>query len=157
MARGEPGLSADQITLLDGGIGVELRARLPDADTGLLPVTALIERPDVVRDVHRAYLAAGATVLTTNTYATVAARMGAFAPRWAELLRLGARLAGEARGATKARIAGSLPPLHGSYRPDGVGEFSAIREVYAAHVAELAPLVDLFLCETMSTALEARA
>ncbi|MEM0943544.1 MAG: homocysteine S-methyltransferase family protein, partial [Pseudomonadota bacterium] len=44
-----------------------------------------------------------------------------------------------------------------SYRPDGVGEFSAIREVYAAHVAELAPLVDLFLCETMSTALEARA
>ncbi|MEM7505296.1 MAG: homocysteine S-methyltransferase family protein [Pseudomonadota bacterium] len=147
----------DGVTLLDGGIGVELRARAPDADTGLLPVQILLDTPRTVVDVHRAYCAAGAKVITTNTYATVAGRMGDLAPRWAELLSLGGRLAVEARGAGAALIAGCLPPLGGSYRPGEVGAFDDILPAYQAHVEVLAPYSDVFLCETMSTAAEARA
>ena len=43
------------------------------------------------------------------------------------------------------------------YRPDRVRPFSANLEEYRRLVALQAPQVDLFICETMSTAEEARA
>jgi S-methylmethionine-dependent homocysteine/selenocysteine methylase len=54
-------------------------------------------------------------------------------------------------------IAGSLPPLAGSYRPDLVGEFEDIVPEYQEQAELLAPHVDLLLCETMSSASEAKA
>merc|ERR1719240_231681 len=54
-------------------------------------------------------------------------------------------------------IAGSLPPLHGSYKPKEVGEVAKIVPIYRQHVEIMAPYVDLFLCETMSTGTEAWA
>ena len=54
-------------------------------------------------------------------------------------------------------IAGSLPPLRGSYRPDLVGTHDEILPLYREQVELLAPYVDLFLCETMSSAAEGLA
>lgn len=157
--RAGPGWGAlmDGVTLLDGGIGVELRRHAPSDDAGLLPVSILIESPETVVAVHRSYLDAGAQVITTNTYATVAARMGGLAPRWEELMHRAGDLALTARGGRAARIAACLPPLHGSYRPEGVRPFSEIFPIYQRHVEVLTPFADVFLCETMSTAAEGRA
>ena len=54
-------------------------------------------------------------------------------------------------------IAGSLPPLAGSFRPDRVGRFEEIVPIYREQAEVLAPHVDLLFCETMSSADEARA
>lgn len=148
--------------LLDGAVGQELRRRADPPPESLWPAEALDRDPDLVRQVHIDYLAAGADVVTTNTYATVEARLHALTDlgdRFEELMRIAGRLAVEARDATNpsARIAGSLPPLHGSYRPDAVGAEADLDREYARHVDLLSPYVDLFLCETMSTGAEARA
>ena len=59
------------ITLLDGGMGYELKLRgvkVPDYTKSIWSALALIEDPQAVIDVHVAYIEAGADVLTINNY-----------------------------------------------------------------------------------------
>ena len=63
------------ITLLDGSIGQELVKRSGDRATPLWSTQVMIDHPEIVRDVHDAYFAAGATVATTNTYAVLRDRL----------------------------------------------------------------------------------
>ena len=147
--------------LLDGGMGRELRFRGVEILPTIWSANALLVAPDVVRDVHRDYIAAGADVITTNTYGVIRhelAREG-IAHRFAELNELACRLAAEARAGAEQDvwIAGSLPPLHGSYRPDRVRPYAEIEPLYREQAEILAPHVDLLLCETMSSAEEAVA
>jgi S-methylmethionine-dependent homocysteine/selenocysteine methylase len=53
-------------------------------------------------------------------------------------------------------VAGSLPPLFGSYRPD-LFEADRVTELLTPLVNGLAPHVDLWLAETQSSIVEARA
>ena len=55
------------------------------------------------------------------------------------------------------RIAGALPPLRGSYRADLVGPYDEIEPAYREQADILALYVDLFICETMSSAAEGLA
>ena len=148
----------DRTVLLDGGMGRELRMRgVPILET-IWAANALVVAPDVVRDVHRDYINAGADVITINSYGVIRSDLAkeGIEHRFAELNRLAAALAREARedSARDVLIAGSLPPLRGSYRPDLVGPFAEIEPLYREQVEILAPLVDLFICETMSSAAE---
>jgi len=114
--------------------------------------------------VHLDYIEAGAKVLTINAYSATFTRMAMVdaAHRVPQLQRLACELALAARDAAGARgadvrVAGCLPPLNGTYRPDRVRDHATNAEEYA-RLAELqAPHVDFFLCETMSTAQEAHA
>lgn len=147
--------------LLDGGMGRELRFRGVEILPTIWSANGLLIAPDVVRDIHRDYIAAGADVITTNTYGVIRhelAREG-IADRFQELNELACRLAVEARddGGRDVWIAGSLPPLYGSYRPDRVRPFAEIEPLYREQAEILAPHVDLLLCETMSSAAEAVA
>lgn len=151
----------DRIVLLDGGMGRELRARGVPIPETIWSANALLVAPDTVRDVHRDYIKAGADIITINTYGVIRddlAKEG-IEHRFAELNRLAAELARQAReeAGRDVLIAGSLPPLRGSYRPDLVGPFHEIEPRYREQAEILAPLVDLFICETMSSAAEAHA
>lgn len=148
--------------LLDGGMGQELLHRgMPGAEPSLWSANALIEAPDLVQEVHEDYLRAGADVITTNTYATPPERLEevGLGKQVEKLNREAGRLAERARETVgrDALIAGSLPPIRGSYRPDMVGEFDEIEPQYCEQAGYLASHVDVFLCETMSTPEEARA
>lgn len=153
-----------RVLLLDGATGTELRARgvaVPSHKTSIWSALALIEAPGAVVDLHRAYLAAGADVITANNYAVtprLLAREG-LASRVEELTRRAAQLAARARDreGSDARIAGSLPPLDTSYRAELVPDADELAESYGRIAATLAPEVDVLLCETMSCAREARA
>ena len=144
--------------LLDGGMGQELVARGVDNSTGLWSAEALIHQPELVQQAHKAFLDAGAEVIIANTYASTIRRV----PERDKFERLN-RLAGElARAAVAeadhdALVAGSLPPMFGSYRPDHVRDEDELLPMYRAQCDVQAPYVDLFLCETMSTAGEGRA
>ncbi len=147
------------ITLLDGGMGRELIRRGAGDATGLWSARALLEAPQVVVDVHRDYIAAGAGIITTNSYSTVPSYLAkaGLESRAQELTGLAGRLARQAVEGRDVLVAGSLPPLSESYRPDLVPDAATGAPVYAAMAAALAPHVDVFLCETMSSAAEARS
>ncbi|MSO93336.1 MAG: homocysteine S-methyltransferase family protein [Rhodospirillales bacterium] len=147
--------------VLDGGMGRELKRRGAGVDETLWSAGALVRAPAIVRDAHRAFIEAGADVITLNNYAVTPKTLakGGIAERLDELTRLSAALAGEAReqSGRHVQIAGALPPLSGSFRPDLVDTDATNAAVYRRIVDILAPDVDLFLCETMSSAREARA
>jgi S-methylmethionine-dependent homocysteine/selenocysteine methylase len=117
--------------------------------------------PKVVRQIHRDYIAAGADIITTNTYGVIRQELAkeGLEDRFAELNMLACNLAIEAREASgrEVVIAGSLPPLGGSYRPDLVGPSQEIEALHQEQAKLLAPYVDLLLCETMSSAAEGQA
>jgi S-methylmethionine-dependent homocysteine/selenocysteine methylase len=147
--------------LLDGGMGRALRFRGVETLPTIWSANGLLVAPEVVCQIHLDYLLAGADIITTNTYGIIRrdlAKIG-LEDRFAELNRLACSLALEARRAVNrpVLIAGSLPPLGGSYRPDLVGELQEIQPLYREQASFLAPHVDLLLCETMSSAAEGRA
>lgn len=102
------------VLLLDGPLGTQLEARGVPTPLPGWSAHALDDAPDVVSAIHRDYAAAGARVLTTNTFRT---RRAVFGERWEELARRAVRLAREAAGPGQ-RVVGSIAPLADCYRPD---------------------------------------
>ncbi len=153
-------MSANSVVILDGGMGRELQRRGAPFRQPEWSALALSEAPEQVVAVHAAYIAAGAQVITSNSYAVVPFHIGEarFAAEGLTLADTAGRLAREAVVASggKTRVAGSLPPLFGSYRPD-LFDAARVNEVLAPLVAGLAPHVDLWLAETQSATAEARA
>ncbi len=151
----------DGPVLLDGGMGRELRFRGVEISETIWSASALITDPGVVRRIHLDYISAGADIIITNTYGIIRGELAkeGVEDRFAELNILACSLAREARESSgrSVHIAGSLPPLRGSYRPDLVGPMEEIEPLYKEQAELLAPHVDLLLCETMSSVAEGRA
>ncbi len=101
---------------------------------------------------------AGADVITTNSYAVVPFHIGAerFASQGQTLAAEAGRQArGVADAAVRAvKVAGSLPPVCGSYRADLFDPAEA-RPILEALIAGLAPYVDHWQAETLSAIEEA--
>lgn len=146
------------ITLLDGGTGRELLRIGAPFQQPEWSALALIEAPEYVSRVHRSYVDAGADVITTNTYALVPFHIGedrfaAHGHQWAARAGSLARDIADAAPRPVA-VAGSLPPVCGSYRPDLV-DIDRARPILAVLVSALAPSVDHWLAETLSSLSEA--
>jgi S-methylmethionine-dependent homocysteine/selenocysteine methylase len=165
-------LERKQLVILDGAIGTEiLRRDVTWADHQLL------KRPDVVRAIHADYLAAGADVISTNTFQLTRRgfvqhfkdvehmrHIGAadLETRWVELLTAGVRLAAEARAqaglAGQAAVAGAMTTLEWCFRPDLAPDLD---QAYAEYL-EVARVFadagcDLLLIETVNSVREAVA
>ncbi|MGA2110999.1 MAG: homocysteine S-methyltransferase family protein [Anaerolineales bacterium] len=121
-----------------------------------------LEQPDKVRQVHRAYLEAGARMLLTNTFGGNRFRLGMHGreSQVAELNRAGARLAREA-GAERSQetvIAGDLGPSGGLMAPLGDLDYEQARRGFAEQAQALREGgVDVFWIETISSLEEMRA
>jgi len=120
----------------------------------------LMEAPETVVAAHRNFIDAGARVITTNNYAVVPYHHSEefFAARGTELTQLAGRLARRAADDSEhtVRVAGSMPPLFGSYEPEA---FDAARAapLYRQIARALDPYVDIWLGETLSTIDEMRS
>ena len=160
------------LTILDGGMGRELSRRGVHDNTGLWSAQALLDAPEIVLQVHKDFIAAGAKIITTNSYSTIPSYLGKsdLAKSYVELTGLAGELARQAvedlrregvsndknsKSETAVQVAGSLPPLSESFRPDLVPSSDDAEAIYASMVKALEPYVDLFLCETMSSGAEA--
>ncbi len=154
-------LHPPEVLLLDGGFGRELHFRGVEVPQTIWSAGALITAPEVVQQIHLDYILAGADVITTNTYGLIRSDLikEGIEKDFAALNILACRLAVKAReiSAREVAIAGSLPPLGGSFRPDLVGPLEELEAMYNEQVEVLAPHVDLLLCETMSSAAEGNA
>ncbi|MFO7748151.1 MAG: homocysteine S-methyltransferase family protein [Orrella sp.] len=148
------------VCLLDGGLGQEIYRRASTANAYLWSVEVMRREPEVVQAVHRAYIDAGSTVCTLNTYAATPQRLAreglgdsleAIHLQALEICRAAIASSGKT-----INIAGSLGPLIGSYRD----EPSLTDEVMLNDYRRLCAAqdgVDLFLIETMTNSREAMA
>ncbi len=180
-------IARERILLIDGAIGTMIQAhQLAEQDyrkdifadhpkdlKGNYDVLCLTQ-PDIVRGVHEAYLAAGADIITTNTFSATRItqedyQLGA---RAKEIAQTGARLAREAADRSAAQtgrprfVAGSIGPTNrtASISPDvGDPAFRNIDydELYAAYRENVEGLVaggaDILLVETIFDTLNAKA
>ncbi|UXH38160.1 homocysteine S-methyltransferase family protein [Pseudomonas promysalinigenes] len=148
------------LVVLDGGMGRELQRSGAPFRQPEWSALALSEAPEAVVGVHAAFIAAGAQVITSNSYAVVPFHIGEerFAQEGLQLATVAGQLARRAANASAqpVRVAGSLPPLFGSYRPD-LFQPQRVAEVLKPLLEGLAPNVDLWLAETQSSIAEVRA
>ena len=141
--------------LMDGSMGNELLARRSDLVSSLWSAQYLIDAPQLVKEIHLEYINAGADLITTNTYSTIPSYLSKknVEDKMPELIGLAGKLAKEAADDSEKEIivAGSLPPLEESYRPDLVIDAEEAIPIYEILIKELTPFVDIFICETMSS------
>jgi S-methylmethionine-dependent homocysteine/selenocysteine methylase len=118
---------------------------------------ALIETPELVSAAHDLFAVAGADVITANSYAVVPFHLGEarFASEGLKLAELAGQLARTVADRREVKVAASVPPVLGSYRPDlfDAGQARAILEIL---ISGLSPNADIWLAETLSTLAEAR-
>lgn len=142
-----------QITILDGGMGRELARRNAPFKQPEWSALALYEAPPAIRQVHQDFISAGAEVITTNSYAVVPFHIGEnrFQADALTLATLAGKLAKQAveNSGKNAKIAGSLPPLFGSYRFD-LFQASQVKRVAIPLIEGLSPYIDFWLFETQS-------
>jgi len=73
----------DQVLRCDGGFGARIQAMALDVERDFLgkencTEVLLISRPDIVREIHRSYFAAGADMVETNTFGGSPITLGEF-------------------------------------------------------------------------------
>ena len=108
--------------ILDGGLGRQLKAMGAPFRQPEWSALALMEGPEFVRAAHDAFIASGATIITTNSYAVVPFHIGEdlFRDQAGSLLDLAGQLARDAADAAphSVQVAAGVPPMFGSYQPD---------------------------------------
>ncbi|WP_435872992.1 methionine synthase [Micromonospora arborensis] len=159
---------ADRILIADGAMGTMLQAAdltLDDFD-GLEGCNEILNvtRPDVVRGVHDAYLAAGADCVETNTFGANLANLAEYdiPQRIRELSEAGARIAREAADAASTPqrprfVLGSIGP--GTKLPTlGHADYATLRDAYQENAAGLiAGGADALIIETCQDLLQVKA
>jgi S-methylmethionine-dependent homocysteine/selenocysteine methylase len=157
LAEGRP-------VLLDGATGTELERRGERTGLPLWSARSLVHAPDVVQRIHADYVAAGAEVLTANTFRTQhrALAHGGLGDRAPELtsraVQLARRAAERADPDRPVFVVGSAPTLEDCYQPDRVPDDATLAREHAEHAHNLtAAGVDAVLVETMNTVREAVA
>jgi 5-methyltetrahydrofolate--homocysteine methyltransferase len=146
----------------------ELLADHPQDVTGD-PDLLNLTRPDVVLDIHRRYLAAGADIITTNTFTATSVGQADYGLQAlvGEMNLRGAQLARQAADEAGGRfVAGSVGPLNVTLSLSPRVEDPAYRavsfdEVYTAYAEQMRALadggVDLLMIETIFDTLNAKA
>lgn len=152
----------NKVTLLDGGMGQELLRRSARGATSLWSADIMLNEPLLVRDLHLDFIKSGARVITLNTYTATPQRLSR-ENELAQLQHIHQSAIDAAVGAVElsrrddVKIAGCLPPLVASYRPDVSLSFEDSLNAYRQLVELQSPASDIFLCETMASITEARA
>jgi homocysteine S-methyltransferase len=176
----EPFLAGGGTLVVDGGLATELERAGFDLNHPLWSARLLRKRPEAIADVHRAYLEAGADCITTASYQATTfgfRRDKATAAEAVGLLWLSVELARGVRdafysdawrqrgtGRPRPLVAASIGP-YGAYRADGseyTGAYNlGLDGLVDFHRERMRLLLeagpDLLACETIPSAVEARA
>jgi len=85
------------VVLLDGGMGTELIAR--GFPQGACPETWNVEKPEIVKKIHKSYYDAGSDAVLTNSFGGSRIKLDAYGlgERCYELNSAAARIAGEVK------------------------------------------------------------
>jgi methionine synthase / methylenetetrahydrofolate reductase(NADPH) len=118
-----------------------------------------LRQPDLITEIHRAYVKAGAELLETNTFGANARKLAQYglADDTEKINRVAAELARAAAG-TRASVVGAIGPLGIRIEPFGETSVAEARAEFARQAAGLLEGgVDGFILETFSDVDELRA
>lgn len=156
-------LTRGEIAILDGAMGTEIQRRGVSTELPLWSAGAIVSNPEVIRQIHADYIAAGADIIRTNTFRTnerTLLKGNLPASRARDLTLIACRLAKEARdatGRTEVCIAGGTAPLEDCYHPELVPSEQELHREHALWAASLAEGgVDFIFVETMNCIREAK-
>ena len=139
---------------LDGALGSILLDRANKSSSGLWSAQFLLDDPEAIKSLYEEYVDIGSNLITTNTYSTIPSYLNKekISAKMPELVDIAGKLAKEVADQYEhVRVAGSLPPLEESYRPDLVLTEEEALPIYKTLIEGLLPYVDIFLCETISS------
>jgi len=128
-------------------------------DVNFAPELLNIERPDVLKEIHREYIEAGADIIETNTFGSNRIKLSHYGleDRVKELTAAGVKLAEEVADG-RALVALSVGPTGVFVEPVGDYTFDEIVDVFKEQIEAGAEAgADLILIETMSDTKEAKA
>lgn len=144
-------LQAGRVLVRDGGTGSELRRRGAPLDDRVFSALAGFEHPDLLTAIHLDYIAAGADVITTNTFGTsrFVLEAAGIGERFAAINRAAVAAAKDARRRSRSDVAiaasiSCLPPrFDPDAYPDAATERAAYRELAELFAAEGVDLIAL--------------
>ena len=150
-------LASDEVMIADGATGTMLLdAGLP---TGMPGEAWVLERPEAIMDLHRAYVEAGSQLILTCTFGGTTARLKAagLEVRVAEVNRRAAELARQVAG-DALYVGGDIGPTGEMMPPIGSLTYESALEQFAQQAQALAAGgADCIYIETMSDLNEAKA
>jgi methionine synthase / methylenetetrahydrofolate reductase (NADH) len=146
--------------LFDGGMGTQLYARGIPFERCFDELNVL--QPDLVQAVHRAYIAAGAEVVETNTFAANRVRLATYGleDRVRDINFRGVKVAREAREVSGEAVflAGSVSSIGQPLAPTGIIDPTDATAIFTEQIEALLEAgVDLLVLETFSKLDELRA
>lgn len=137
----------------DGGMGSMLQKR--GLKSGELPENWNLEHPDIIEDIHKQYLNAGANIITTNTFGVNSLKH----ENYEELIIAAIKCAKSAASLfDESFVAFDIGPLGKFLKPIGDLSFENAVEVFSKSVrVAYKEGVDLILIETMTDSYETKA
>src|SRR5688500_1384046 len=136
--------------VFDGAMGTQLYAKGVFINRSYDELN--LREPDLVRDVHRAYVKAGAELLETNSFGANSIKLAEYGldKQVIEINAAAARLAREAANG-RALVGGAIGPLGIRIEPYGPTSLTETQSIFSDQIAGLLEGgVDFFILETFA-------
>lgn len=145
-----------EFIIFDGAMGTMLQNI--GLKPGELPEMLNIKDKDKIIDIHKKYLAAGAMVITTNTFGANEIKLKSFGVSVEEVVSAATENAKAAIGDGQGYVALDIGPIGELLKPMGTLSFERAYEIFKRQVVQgVKSGVDLILIETMTDLYESKA
>lgn len=139
--------------MLDGGMGTMLQAG--GLEMGGIPEMLNFTHPELIQNIHRAYIQAGADVIYTNTFGANRLKMAKTGKSVQEIISAAIQNARAAAG-ENTLVALDIGPIGQLLEPTGTLKFEEAYDIFREQI-EAGKDADLYIFETMTDLLEVRA
>lgn len=151
--------------ILDGALGTELDNRGADTSTPAWSGLAPLHHPEILAEIHREYVAAGASIIATCTWRTSKRafdRAGLKGQKWREATAAAVAIARRSVAGSGTLVAGSVGPLEDCFQPSlapsgpsAVAEHAMLMEVLVQEGVDLLWLETFGAVGELDAAMEA--
>lgn len=149
-------LSGSGAVFFDGAMGTLLQEK--GLKLGELPELINLKKPEVVLEIHQGYLAAGAQIITTNTFGANDLKLKNTGFSVEEVVDAGVSLARQAANGHQALVALDIGPLGELLEPMGTLKFETAYQHFKKQIVQGQKSgVDLIIIETMADLYEVKA
>ncbi|WP_297629753.1 homocysteine S-methyltransferase family protein [uncultured Clostridium sp.] len=146
----------DEIIVFDGAMGTMLQKN--GLKLGEFPEKLNIENKELIINIHKEYIKAGADIITTNTFGANRLKLKNQKYSVEDIIRKGIENAKEGSKNTKVKIALDIGPIGELLKPMGTLDFEEAIEIFKEQIkVGVEAGVDLILIETMTDLYEMKA